>query len=260
MASTYQMIEDTISDFITALNKGFYSTSTKAAKTYNFAPHMVQQRLQGISSQSSQTPPNRIQNPQQDQAIRNYLKRLDDASISATLSMLHDTANHLLKWVHCDPCTLPSTINSYWTRQFLNHNKQFFKKKQKLLAIDRKNAHNIKDFTIYFKKYKEIPIQRGITDADVWNIDETGFRVGGRVVYWFITMDKEKKLLLSDPDNREFLTACENISGGKVEIPPILILNGALILEKWVQENNLDGEILLSTSPTGYSNDELAFK
>ena len=40
----------------------------------------------------------------------------------------------------------------------------------------------------------------------------------------------------------------------------MLILSGALILEKWVQENDLDGDILLSTGPTGYSNDELAFK
>ena len=40
----------------------------------------------------------------------------------------------------------------------------------------------------------------------------------------------------------------------------MLILSGALTLEKWAQENDLDGEILLSTCPTGYSNDELAIK
>lgn len=40
----------------------------------------------------------------------------------------------------------------------------------------------------------------------------------------------------------------------------MLILSGALILEKWIQENNVDGDILLATSPTGYSNDELALK
>ena len=174
--------------------------------------------------------------------------------------MLCGVANHLLKRSHFDPCTLPPTISSCWPRRFLNRNKQFFIKKQKPLAIDRKNAHNIEDFTIYFEKYKEIRIQRGITDANVWNMDETGFRIGCGVAHWVITMDAEKKLLLSDPDNREFLTACESISGGGVEIPPMLILSGALILEKWVQENDLDGEILLSTSPTGYSNDELAFK
>ncbi len=91
-------------------------------------------------------------------------------------------------------------------------------------------------------------------------MNETKFRVGCGIAHWVITMDAEKKLLLSDSDNREFLTKYESISGRRVEIPPMLILNGALILEKWVQENDLDGEILLSTSPTGYSNDELAFK
>ena len=146
--------------------------------------------------------------------------------------MLRGAANHLFKQSHFDPCNLPPTINSYWPPRFLNRNKQFFKKKQKPLAIDRKNAHNIEDFTIYFEKYKEIRIQRGITDADVWNMDETGFCVEYKVAYLVSTMDAEKKLLLSDPDNREFLTECESISVGGVEIPPMLILSGALILEK----------------------------
>ena len=56
------------------------------------------------------------------------------------------------------------------------------------------------------------------------------------------------------------MTACESISDGGVKIPPMMILSGALILEKLVQENDLDGDILLSTSPTGYFNDELTFK
>ncbi len=167
MAFTYQMTENAISDAISALNEGFYSTPTKAAKSYNVAPRTVQRRLQGMSSRSSQTPPNRAHNPQQEQAIRNYVKRLDDVGISATLSMLCGAANHLLKQSHFDPFTLPPTISSCWPRQFLNRNKQFLKKKQKPLAVDRKNAHNIEDFTIYFEKYEEIRIQRGITDADV---------------------------------------------------------------------------------------------
>ena len=43
-------------------------------------------------------------------------------------------------------------------------------------------------------------------------------------------------------------------------IPPMLILCGIQILEKWTQENDLDDDILLATSPTGYSNDELALQ
>ncbi len=158
MASTYQMTEDAICDAIIALNENFYSTPTEAAKAYNVAPRTVQQKLQEMGSQSSRTPPNRALNPQQEQAIRNYLKRLDDAGISATLSMLRGAANHLLKRSHFDHCIFPTTISSCWPWQFLNRENHFFKKKQKPLAIDRKNVHNIEDFTIYFEKYKEIRI------------------------------------------------------------------------------------------------------
>ena len=62
MASKYQMTEDAISDAITELNKGFYSTSIEAAKAYNVAPRMVQRRLKGMGSQSSRTSPNRALN------------------------------------------------------------------------------------------------------------------------------------------------------------------------------------------------------
>lgn len=56
--------------------------------------------------------------------------------------------------------TLPPTISPYWPQRFLNHNTQFFKKNQKPLAIDRKNAHSVEDFIIYFEKYMKIRIQR----------------------------------------------------------------------------------------------------
>lgn len=94
--------------------------------------------------------------------------------------------------------------------------------------------HNIKNFIIYFEKYKEIRIQKGITDANVWNMDKTRFCIGYEVVHWVIIIDVKKKLLLSNSDNREILTVCKNMSSRGIEIPPILILSNVLILEKWV--------------------------
>ena len=64
MASTYQMTEDAISDAITELQEGFYSTPTEAAKAYNVVPRAVQRKLQEMGSQSSRTPPNRTLNSQ----------------------------------------------------------------------------------------------------------------------------------------------------------------------------------------------------
>ena len=59
---------------------------------------------------------------------------------------------------------------------------------------------------------------------------------------------------------RAFITLVESISGGRKTIPPMLILCGILILEKWGEKNNLDENILLATRPNGYSNDELALQ
>ncbi len=168
MGSKYQITEDAISDAITTSIKIFPSTLTEAAMTYNVAPCIVQQRLfEVIGSQSSRWLPHRALNPQQEQVIQHYLIWQDVAGISANLSMLFGATNYLFKQSHLDHCTLPTTVSPCWLWQFRNRCKQFFIKKQKPLAIDWKNARKIKDFTIYFKKYKEIRIQRGLTDADV---------------------------------------------------------------------------------------------
>ena len=91
-------------------------------------------------------------------------------------------------------------------------------------------------------------------------MDKTGFRVGCGKGHWVVTLDPDKSLLLTDSDNREYLTSVETISGGGLSILPMLILSGIVILEKWAKENDLDGNIPLATSPTGYSNDVLAMR
>ena len=112
----------------------------------------------------------------------------------------------------------------------------------------------------YFGKYKDIRIEKRIADEDVWNMDETGFRAGCDRAHWVITFDPDKSLLLTDPYNQEYITSVESISGGGKTIPSMLILCGIYILEKWTEENDLDEDILLATSPPGYSNDELALE
>ncbi len=63
-------------------------------------------------------------------------------------------------------------------------------------------------------------------------MDEIGFRVGCEKAHWVVTLDPDKPLLLTDPDNREYLTSFETISGGGLSIPLMLILCSIVILEK----------------------------
>lgn len=64
---------------------------------------------------------------------------------------------------------------------------------------------------------------------------------------------------MTDPDNRGFLNSVKSINGDEGHIPSFLILKGVNILHKWVLENDLNDDIVLSISDTGYSNDAFAF-
>lgn len=78
--------------------------------------------------------------------------------------------------------------------------------------------------------------------------------------HWVITLDLDRLLLLTDLDNQECIISVESINGGEKIILSMLILYEIYILEKWAEENDLNGDILLATSLTGYSSDELALQ
>ena len=99
---------------------------------------------------------------------------------------------------------------------------------------------------------------KGVTETDVWNMDETSFRIGCGRAQMVITMDLKKPLRMTDPDNRDYITSVECISSRGVVNSPLLIISGVQILHKWCQENDLHDDTLIGTSDTGYSNDDSA--
>ncbi len=144
------MTEDSINDAINELHDGRYSNPTAAARAFWVPPRTVQRRLQRTGSRSTRPPTNRALNVEQEQSIRDYIQRLDEQNISAKISMIQAAANYLLQQSHFDRTSVPHQVSENWTRRFLECNPQFHKRKQKHLAVERKNAHNEKDFKEYF--------------------------------------------------------------------------------------------------------------
>ena len=63
-------------------------------------------------------------------------------------------------------------------------------------------------------------------------MDETGFRVGYRIIYYIIILDKSKPLRFVDSDNRDYVTSIEYISAVGWSVPLFVILKEAYILYK----------------------------
>lgn len=88
-------------------------------------------------------------------------------------------------------------------------------------------------------------------------MDMTRFCIGYDRAHWVINIDLDKLLLLTHPVNQNYITSIINISGKRKTIPPVLILYKIYIPEKWAEENNLNDNILLTTNPIRYFNNEL---
>ena len=174
------------------------------------------------------------------------------------LNTLYPTA--VCKYESAEPLNALSycQLGHQWFSRFFERNPQYDKRKQKPLATDRKNSHSLTDMKDYFYKLKAVMRDKGIIEVDVWNMDETGFRIGCGRAQMVIIMNPKKPLRMMDSDNRDYITTVECISSGGEVIPSLIIISGVQILHKWCQENDLHDDILIGTSDSGYSSDDLA--
>lgn len=68
--------------------------------------------------------------------------------------------------------------------------------------------------------------------GDTWKMHETGFRIGCGKAQWVITRDAKKALVMTGPDNREYITSSQTINAAGRSIPPLIIFSGKQTLYK----------------------------
>ena len=69
-----------------------------------------------------------------------------------------------------------------------------------------------------------------IQPHDIWNFDETEYRIGMARSDWVIAVDPTRTIYSKCSNNRELLSAIECINGVEGEIPSFLIVTGTNIL------------------------------
>ena len=135
----------------------------------------------------------------------------------------------------------------------------YTKKLQEKLDSNRQASEDQNRVLEYFQKLQKTIEDEGIIPEDIWNMDETGFRIGIGKDQLIVTKRKRAHLF-SMPENRESATAIEAISAGGSYIPAFLILSGQVHMSNWYQQPELEDETIIALSSTGYSNDEISLK
>jgi hypothetical protein len=128
----------------------------------------------------------------------------------------------------------------------------------KPLAAERKAAIQKGEIETHFAKFIARYHKLKIQPSNLWNCNETGFRIRYLCSQTVFTIS-DKSVYQADPDNRKLITAFECISAAGCWSDPMIIIAGVLFKEKHFN-NNLLPTILLAISESGYTNDNLSFE
>ena len=225
MSAAYHALKNRIDQIINALYHDFYTNCAVAVQTFDVAPRTLQRRWNENDFQNIRLSINKTFTNDQKQTIQDYIHRLNDINQCARFRMIVKATNYFIRFEN-------RTIEHLWLNRFLKRNPKFHLRKQKLLTVDWKSSHNLKNMTESFNKLKRIMKKKKIIEIDVWNMNETDFRIDCEWIQMIISLNKWKSFCLMNSDNRDYITSVKCISFANNVIPSLFIISEVHIFHK----------------------------
>ena len=114
---------------------------------------------------------NRVLSAAQTEALKEWITEQYYLGLGANRHMVYSAVCHLRS-------PLPPPSQSWLTKYIQNEFLEFHFIPTKPIAQQRTQAQDEPTVIKWFEKYTELILQRGINPESIWNMDETGFRVG----------------------------------------------------------------------------------
>jgi Tc5 transposase DNA-binding domain len=233
------------------------------SRSFNVPKDRIYRRLKGQDSRSTRPPTNQKLDKDQDLALCWYVESLHRIGVSLRYKAIAQAANQILAASHHldDP---PPTVGEHWPSRWLKTHPQYTVVKERPIEAERQQAMNATEIRRFFNQFERVKTEHQIEVVDIWNMDESGFRVGVGRGQWVIIpivedMDHHRFThLIGSLGDTEHLTVIESISAGAVTIDPFIIIKGTVIQLRWFADLK-SRDIAIGVSESGYSNDELSF-
>jgi hypothetical protein len=244
---------------INAFNQGQFPSLRAAAKAYDVPPATTQRRAHGRPSRRECRPNSQKLTSTEESALENWIISLDTRGFPPRVSTVQQMADLLLAArTKMDPSVIPPTVGKNWTRNFIDRHdtlKSKFSRKYDYQRAKNEDPVIIRD---WFQRVQQIIQEFGILEQDIYNFDETGFQMGVISTAKVVTRRETKgRPTLTQPGNREWVTALETIRADGTTIPPMIIFAGKVHISTWYDEKQLPVNWTIGLSETGWTNDAL---
>ena len=146
-------------------------------RKFNVPYERLKRRNRGLQSKSTRLYTNTKLTNAQEEAILLYLRRCEEIGVHPRVYTLAATANSILKRAYQDPLTPLLIVSKMWPIRFKQRHLELFTKRAKALHALRAAAHDIDEIQGWFDQLREVKVKHGFHPSDIWNMDETGFRI-----------------------------------------------------------------------------------
>ena len=152
-----------------------------------------------------------------------------------------------------------SAVGQCWVRNFVKRHPELQSKYSRKYDYQRAQCEDPKIIQNWFRLVQNTIAKYGILAQDIYNFDETGFQMGMITTAKVITGSKRAgRPTVTQPGNREWVTAIEAINSTGWALPPMIIFQGKLHQASWYNDELIPSNWTIGLSENGWTNDKLA--
>ncbi|KAF5844087.1 hypothetical protein GGP41_001475 [Bipolaris sorokiniana] len=238
--TSYEKSTREIADAVVELRRLRKPNLSEYARLHNLPYQRLHRAFNGGNNRSTRAPTNRKLSNVQEASLVYYLDAVDAVGFGVTKYMVEAQANHLLKQafedaIDSEPDILdpaePPVVGQDWARCWLKRHTKYTRLRSQPIELTRKLAQALEALQRWFTQLKELVDLLGIQEEDLYNMDETGIRIGiskRQAVY----TQHGRDVLVPTSNNRELVSLVECISAsGLAPWAPEVVLAAVRLME-----------------------------
>ncbi|KAL2885554.1 hypothetical protein HOO65_070016 [Ceratocystis lukuohia] len=234
-----------------ALKKDPKLSPYRASEIYKVSYRTLQRRCNGTPSRRDTIPKSRRLSDLEEQIIVQFILDLDSRGFPPRLHGVEEMANRLL----ADRDALP--VGKHWASNFVKRQPDLDMRFNRRYDYKRAKCEDPAIIRSWFTLVENTIAKYGISLADIYNFDETGFMMGVIATGMVVTSaERHGKAKLVQPGNREWVTVIQAINAEGWAIAPFIVVAGQYHLASWYRESNLPDDWAITTTHNGWTDNK----
>jgi DDE superfamily endonuclease/Tc5 transposase DNA-binding domain/helix-turn-helix, Psq domain len=240
---------------IEAIRRHEFLSIRAAARAYSVDHTKLSRRLKGQPARRDIQPNSRKLTELEESVIVQHILDLDSRRFPPRLSGVEDMANRLL----ADRSA--SKVGKNWASTFVRRHLELRTRFSRKYDYHRALCEDPGLIQGWFTLVQNTIAKYGISEADIYNFDETGFLMGVISSTIVVTSsERRSQPALAQPGNREWVTVIQGVNSQGWAIPPFIVVAGQYHLSAWYEYSELPNNWVIATSKNGWTTNELGIE